>query len=741
MAGRRRTIILVASIAAVAALGVGIWRYGPVLAVDLAADALTRRGLGPVTVADRHFADGALVLQDVMLGQPADGTSPASGARARRVTLAFTLDALLDGRLADLRVENLTLRLVDGQAGPFAPLLEPASGTDETPPAPLTLPIDMAAIDGIDAAWLAADGTPLLRFQGSASADRLSSDPDLTLTGRIAWSAADGATDAAADLTLSAGLSRDDGRERIELSGDVVPAGGGPGWHVDRDRPLPVSFTLTRSLVDGGVRIDLADCLDLPALTLDEGEAALRLTGGRLCPVEGQPLLDLTEGARSVQGVLAEARVDGDEVTGRLPTITLAGDPLHGPLQMTASGGDLRLPGAGLTVSELTIEAGIETPDAPEPVLTIGRLSARLTDIASPLRFAPLDIALSGRAADQGIELAGQMRDPRQRVRADITLSHDPVTGRGSAAVRVPAVTWARERLQPADLIPAAGGIVTGVAGQTAATATIRWGGGPLRLRLVASLADTGFTAEAATVSGLTGQLVLTGPDPWVTDGPQTLDIGRIEAGLPLTDGRMTAILTPTTFDIVNAEWPFAGGRLSVEPVRVPLGAGDRRVILRAENLELGLLAAFAEQPALNADGRISGFVPVVLGDEGIRIDHAEFTGLAGRLSWASDTAEAAAGGAGEGADLLARALEDFRMRHLRLTLDGPLEGELTAGLSLAGSSPAVYDGYPMEINLDVRGPLAQLLSVEGRLFDSGAEGFGQSLVKDRSLMKSRSSE
>lgn len=741
MAGRRRTIILAASIAALAALGVGTWRYGPVVAVDLTADALTRRGLGPVTVADRHFADGALVLQDVMLGQPADGTSPASGARARRVTLAFTLDALLDGRLADLRVENLTLRLVDGQAGPFAPLLEPASGTDETPPAPLTLPIDMAAIDGIDAAWLAADGTPLLRFQGSASADRLSSDPDLTLTGRIAWSAADGATDAAADLTLSAGLSRDDGRERIELSGDVVPAGGGPGWHVDRDRPLPVSFTLTRSLVDGGVRIDLADCLDLPALTLDEGEAALRLTGGRLCPVEGQPLLDLTEGARSVQGVLAEARVDGDEVTGRLPTITLAGDPLHGPLQMTASGGDLRLPGAGLTVSELTIEAGIETPDAPEPVLTIGRLSARLTDIASPLRFAPLDIALSGRAADQGIELAGQMRDPRQRVRADITLSHDPVTGRGSAAVRVPAVTWARERLQPADLIPAAGGIVTGVAGQTAATATIRWGGGPLRLRLVASLADTGFTAEAATVSGLTGQLVLTGPDPWVTDGPQTLDIGRIEAGLPLTDGRMTAILTPTTFDIVNAEWPFAGGRLSVEPVRVPLGAGDRRVILRAENLELGLLAAFAEQPALNADGRISGFVPVVLGDEGIRIDHAEFTGLAGRLSWASDTAEAAAGGAGEGADLLARALEDFRMRHLRLTLDGPLEGELTAGLSLAGSSPAVYDGYPMEINLDVRGPLAQLLSVEGRLFDSGAEGFGQSLVKDRSLMKSRSSE
>jgi hypothetical protein len=741
MAGRRGTIILVASIAALAALGVGAWRYGPVLAVDLAADALTRRGLGPVTVADRHFADGALVLDDVTLGAPADGSSAASGAHARRITLAFTLDALLDGRLADLRIDGLTLRLVDGQPGPFAPLLQPASGPEETAPAPLTLPVDGAAIDDIDAAWLSADGMPLLRFQGSAGADRLSSDPNVTLTGRLAWSTADGATDAAADLALSARLSRADGRERIELGGDVAPAGGGPGWHVDRDRPVPVAFTLTRSLIDGGVRIDLADCLNLPALTLDAGETTLRLSEGRLCPVEGQPLLDLTDGARSVQGVLAGARIDGDEVTGRLPTITLAGDPLDGPLQMTASDGDLRLPAADLAISGLTVEAGIEAPDAPDPVVTIGRLSARLTDIATPLRVAPLDIALSGRAAAQGIELAGEVHDPRQRARADITLSHDPASGRGTALVRLPAVTWARERLQPADLVPAAGGIVTGVAGQTAATATIRWGGGPLRLRLVASLANAGFTAEAATVAGLTGQLVLTGPDPWVTDGPQTLDIGRIEAGLPLTDGRMTAILTPTTFDVVNAEWPFAGGRLSVEPVRVPLGAGDRRVILRAENLELGLLAAFADEPALNADGRISGFVPVVLGEEGIRIDHAEFTGQAGRLSWASDTAEAAAGSAGEGADLLARALEDFRMRHLRLTLDGPLEGELTAGLSLAGSSPAVYDGYPMEINLDVRGPLAQLLSVEGRLFDSGAEGFGQSLVKEQSRMKSRSPE
>lgn len=741
MAGRRRTIILAASIAAVTALGLGVWRYGPGLAVDLAADALTRRGLGPVAVGARHFADGALVLSDVTLGKPADGASPASGAHARQMTFAFTLDALLDGRLADLRIDGLTLRLVDGQPGPFAPVLQPASAADETTPAPLTLPVDGATIDDVDAAWLAADGTPLLRFQGSAGADRLSSDPDITLTGRLAWSTADGATDAAADLALSARLSRADSRERIELGGEVAPAGGGPGWHVDRDRPVPVAFTLTRSLIDGGVRIDLADCLNLPALTLDAGETTLRLTEGRLCPVEGQPLLDLTDGARSVQGVLAGARVDGDEVSGRLPTITLAGDPLDGPLQMTASDGDLRLPATDLAISGLTVEAGIEAPDAPDPVVTIGRLSARLTDIATPLRFAPLDIALSGRAAAQGIELAGEVHDPRQRARADVTLSHDPASGRGTAVVRLPAITWARERLQPADLVPAAGGIVTGVAGQTAATATIRWGGGPLRLRLVASLANAGFTAEAATVAGLTGQLVLTGPDPWVTDGPQTLDIGRIEAGLPLTDGRMTAILTPTTFDVVNAEWPFAGGRLSVEPVRVPLGAGDRRVILRAENLELGLLAAFADEPALNADGRISGFVPVVLGEEGIRIDHAEFTGQAGRLSWASDTAEAAAGSAGEGADLLARAMEDFRMRHLRLTLDGPLEGELTAGLSLAGSSPAVYDGYPMEINLDVRGPLAQLLSVEGRLFDSGAEGFGQSLVKEQSRMKSRSPE
>ena len=58
----------------------------------------------------------------------------------------------------------------------------------------------------------------------------------------------------------------------------MAPVGGGRGWHVDRDRPVPVAFTLTRSLIDGGVRIDLADCLNLPTLTLDAEETALRLT-------------------------------------------------------------------------------------------------------------------------------------------------------------------------------------------------------------------------------------------------------------------------------------------------------------------------------------------------------------------------------------------------------------------------------------------------------------------------------
>ncbi len=61
-------------------------------------------------------------------------------------------------------------------------------------------------------------------------------------------------------------------------------------------------------------------------------------------------------------------------------------------------------------------------------------------------------------------------------------------------------------------------------------------------------------------------------------------------------------------------------------------------------------------------------------------------------------------------ADLLARALADFRYSDLQISLDGPLSGDITAKAQLNGANPALYDGKRIELNVTLQGALRDLL-------------------------------
>ncbi|MEN2979681.1 YdbH domain-containing protein [Tistrella bauzanensis] len=744
MAGRRLAVILLAGSGLVVAAGLVLWRYGPAIAVEMAIDALEARGIGPVTTGAQSFTDGRLVITDLRIGDVGptasdDGTAAAggSGLSADNLSLGFTLDALRAGRLTDARIGHLTLRLVEGAPGPFAALLEdnPAEGAATTGPAsPLALPIDNLVIDRLDAAYLDTGGNAVMRYDGRAD---IAGDDGLAiaLDGRGAWAAADGSADIAGPIALTAQLAppKPGQPEQIAIAGTIALEGGGDGWSMAYAAPVPIAAAVTRSLTDGGLTATVPDCLALPAIRLGEGRDATAIGNARLCATDGEPLLRMMpDGAAILSAVLRDAAVTSPGLQASLTALTLTG-PIPGlaaddagPLALTLEGGRMTLADAGVTLRDIAGTATATELATANPQARIASLSLRVDDTAQPQRVVPLAITLAGTASPSAVALKGRLTDAAGRIGGPVTITHDPAGGRGHATLALGPVNWARGSLQPVDIAPVVAGLFSGVTGQTAAHLRADWRPNrPMALRAVIDIVATGVTVDAASLSGIDGQIVLTGPDPWVTTGPQTLEIGRVDAGIQLTGGTVTANLTPKTIDLLEATWPFAGGRLSVQPTTLPRADGPRRLTVKAEALELSLLAALAEQPALTADGRISGTIPVVIAEDGIRIDKAVLAGRTGRLSWTSDAAASAAGSAGEGADLLARALQDFRVERLNMTLDGPLEGELVAGLSLAGSSPAVYDGYPMEINLDVRGPLAQLLSAEGRLFDASGAGLG----------------
>jgi hypothetical protein len=55
-------------------------------------------------------------------------------------------------------------------------------------------------------------------------------------------------------------------------------------------------------------------------------------------------------------------------------------------------------------------------------------------------------------------------------------------------------------------------------------------------------------------------------------------------------------------------------------------------------------------------------------------------------------------------------ALKAFEFESLKLTLDGTLGKGQKVGLSAKGKNPEFYDGYPVNINLNVEGPLENIL-------------------------------
>jgi hypothetical protein len=65
--------------------------------------------------------------------------------------------------------------------------------------------------------------------------------------------------------------------------------------------------------------------------------------------------------------------------------------------------------------------------------------------------------------------------------------------------------------------------------------------------------------------------------------------------------------------------------------------------------------------------------------------------------------------GQGQGVELLFTALADFRYQSLTAIVRGYLDADLTVELQLRGSNPELYEGYPIELNVNLEAPIMPL--------------------------------
>lgn len=345
---------------------------------------------------------------------------------------------------------------------------------------------------------------------------------------------------------------------------------------------------------------------------------------------------------------------------------------------------------------------------------SIRQLSARGSDQRDDQRFS--DVALSGGARLSGGRQILGVASVKLADKGDhlgrVSLTHNLKTGEGSVDLMPTELVFNRFKLQPADILPPLRGLAANVGGAVVINGHGRW----TRDKLVSNggleFINVGFvTAAAGVFEGVFGRLELSDLLNGVSPAGQEFSIQTWNPGIPLNNGAFRFQLTGegrARLEAVN--WPFAGGVITAEPMEWDVHKPSNTLVILPTGLELSELVETLRLENVDAGGRLNGKFPIVFSVGSARIENADLLAEqpGGYLRYQGQTGEGAAQ-TNANAKLLFDALKDFQYTLLKMSVDGDIAGELTLALSLVGQNPAVLEGYPFNLNVNVSADLLSL--------------------------------
>jgi len=383
----------------------------------------------------------------------------------------------------------------------------------------------------------------------------------------------------------------------------------------------------------------------------------------------------------------------------------------------------LRIARARLTLEDTAAPAltmrGIELAldgDAPAGE-TAGRLAVQSMALGGdPPWLAPLWFSGRFRHDAGGWGLDGVLANAGADLRLNIAVRHRRETAAGRLELSMPPLRLAAEGPTLAAIAPRLAEWVGRARGRVALEARLGWGGAADESAEI-MLEDVGLSAGPARIEALNGVVRLERLLSPRTAGRQELAIGLVDIGLPLTDGRLRFRIDEAmrlTVERITFAWAggeLAAGDIVVEPLATPPRM-PRRVVLEAEGLELGAIMALAQLDGVSGEGRFDGRLPVEITEAPIlRIDGGVLEARGpGVIRYRPESPPPVLRDQGQSVELLLRALDNFHYEGLRMTLDGRTDGEMRIGLKVEGANPDLYGGHPIELNLNLDGPLALLM-------------------------------
>jgi len=539
----------------------------------------------------------------------------------------------------------------------------------------------------------------------------------------------------------------------LRFSADATLSGPLPGGAVEQ---LAVPLQGRWSAAGGLALFDRCTTLRFAAFQLSSLSA--RDQAPALCPVRGQPIV--RQGAAGWQ---IAARLDQGRFAGRLGET---------PLRIASGGVDFAFPGriglddldvligradAGTHIRAERLEAALgkaivgrfEGAEAyldavplemvrgngawrfADGVLSLDADAWFLRDRARPARFQPLvthDARLS--LTDGTIRAGGHLSEPQtDRLILAVDIAHDLGSTRGHADLDVPGVRF-DQSLQPEMVTSLALGVVANVRGSLAGKGRIDWTSDGVTSSGRFTTESLDLAAAFGPVTGLAGTITFTDLLGMVTAPDQVATIQEVNPGVPAYQGEVHYRLLPNfRMQVDHGEWPFAGGRLVLEPTILALTEDvPRYLTFRVERIDAAEFLSRFDFENINATGHFSGVLPMVFDQDGghIRDGRLEVIEDGGTLAYVGQLSYEDMGAM---TNYAFNALKSLRYRNLVIELDGELDGEVITQVRFAGLQQGEgasrnfltkqLEKLPIQFNVTIRAPFLQLLNAARSLYDT----------------------
>lgn len=271
-------------------------------------------------------------------------------------------------------------------------------------------------------------------------------------------------------------------------------------------------------------------------------------------------------------------------------------------------------------------------------------------------------------------------------------------------------------------------------AGQVRAEAELRMAPDtPLALHGQLNFDGVDGLMDRTAISDLNGRLLVSLERGSLVARFRDVTIGQINSGIGIGPVRFLADYEAPQSDalagVLNLQQATAGfldGRLRVSPGAIDLSTKPWQVPVDVYDVSLARLLQVYPTEGLEGTGELSGRIPVLISDAGIKVEQGKISAIApgGVLELPAERLQAMLGSS-EAMTLVVEALQNFHYSVLESTIDYDEKGKLVLDLSLEGENPEVRGGQPVVLNISLEEDIPALLTslqLSGRVNEAVTE-------------------